>query len=94
MPKAEFNGVVVAESEVTIVVEGNHYFPKDSLNWDYFSDSAANQTVCPWKGTADYYDLSVDGESAEGVAWTYHEPKSKAEQIRDYVAFYPSVKVS
>lgn len=94
MPKAEFNGVVIAESEDTIVVEGNHYFPKDSVKWDYFSESSAPQTVCSWKGVADYYDLSVGGESASGVAWTYHEPMDKAEQIRDYVAFYPSIQVS
>ncbi|NNL48786.1 MAG: DUF427 domain-containing protein, partial [Acidimicrobiia bacterium] len=81
MPAATFNGVVIAESDHTIVVEGNHYFPKDSVKWDYLSESSARQTVCPWKGLADYYDLEVDGEQARGVAWTYHEPKSEAAQI-------------
>ncbi len=93
MPAATFNGVVVAESDETIMVEGNHYFPRDSVQWDYFSESDARQTVCPWKGVADYFDLAVAGESARGVAWTYHDPKSEAEQIRDYVAFYPKVSV-
>ena len=94
MPTAEFNGVVVAESDETVVVEGNHYFPKDSIKWEYFSESAAPQTVCGWKGTADYYDLDVNGESATGVAWTYHDPKEAAAEIRDYLAFYPKVAVS
>ena len=94
MAKATFNGTVVAESNDTVMVEGNHYFPKESVNWDYFTDSSAAQTVCPWKGLADYYDLEVDGQSARGVAWTYHDPKSEAEHIRDHVAFYPQVRVS
>lgn len=94
MPSAMFNGVVIAESNDTVVVEGNHYFPKDSVRWDYFTENDERQTVCPWKGVANYYDVDVDGETAEGVAWTYHEPKSEAVQIRDYVAFYPKVRVS
>lgn len=94
MPTATFNGVVVAQSDDTVVVEGNHYFPQESVVWDFFTESAARQTICPWKGVAAYYDLQIGGDSAPAVAWTYHDPKPAAEQIRDHVAFYPKVRVS
>jgi uncharacterized protein (DUF427 family) len=92
--RATVNGTVIAESNETVVVEGNHYFPADSIKKEHFVAAASNlTTVCPWKGTASYYDIVVDGETLETVAWTYPEPKSDAENIRDHVAFYPAVTV-
>ncbi len=93
MPQAVFNGTVIAESEETIVVEGNHYFPPDSLNAEFFSETPGYNTTCPWKGLASYYDVKVEEQSAPGVAWTYKEPSSAASNIKDYVAFYPKVKI-
>jgi uncharacterized protein (DUF427 family) len=92
MAKATFNGQVVAQSDHTVIVEGNHYFPPDSIDKQYFSEHDRT-TVCPWKGTASYYTVSVDGQHAEAAAWYYPEPKAKADNIRDHVAFYPAVKV-
>jgi len=93
MATATFNGQVVAESDATIVVEGNHYFPPDSINRDYFLEHDRT-SVCGWKGTANYYTVSVDGESAEAAAWYYASPKEKAAEIVNYVAFYPAVTVT
>jgi len=87
--KAVYNGTVIAESDATVVVEGNHYFPPDSVRAEFLSS-----TVCPWKGTSSYYDVTVDGQTASNVAWCYPEPKEKAAQIKDHVAFYPVVTVS
>jgi uncharacterized protein (DUF427 family) len=92
VPKAIWNGVVIAQSDATIKVEGNHYFPPESVNPDYLKASAA-QTVCPWKGTAAYYDVVVDGEVAQGAAWHYPDPKPAAADIKNYVAFWRGVKV-
>ncbi len=92
MPKAVWNGTVVAESDETIVMEGNHYFPPDSLKREYFVESSAH-TTCPWKGVASYYDVEVDGETAHGGAWYYPTPSSAAAQIKDYVAFWRGVRV-
>lgn len=92
MPRAIFNGKVIAESEDTEIIEGNVYFPPDSIKEQYFQQSA-HTTICGWKGTANYYSLSVGGKSAENAAWTYHDPKPEAARIRDYVAFYPIVTV-
>jgi len=92
MAKAIWNGIVLAESDNTEMVEGNHYFPPDSINWEYFSDHTKS-TVCPWKGTASYYTVEANGESAEATAWTYHTPKDAASQIKDHVAFWGTVKV-
>ena len=91
--KAMWNGKVVAESDQTIVVEGNHYFPPDSLHREFFQPSDRH-TVCPWKGQASYYDVAVDGKVSEGGAWYYPEPKQAAAQIRDYVAFWRGVTVT
>lgn len=90
--KASIDNVVLAESDETIVVEGNHYFPPSSVNWDHFSETD-HSTICGWKGTASYYSVSVDGTDLDNVAWTYAEPKEEAAEIKDYIAFYPQVAV-
>lgn len=92
MPKAIWKGVVLAESDNTKIVEGNHYFPSDSLNREYFQESEAH-SVCPWKGTASYYDVVVNGDVNRGAAWTYPSPKSAAENIAGHVAFWRGVEV-
>ncbi len=92
MPKAVWNGAVLAESDETIVVEGNHYFPPDSINHDYFADSS-NHTRCPWKGKASYYNVVVNGESNSDAAWYYPDPSKAANEIKDYVAFWRGVTV-
>ena len=92
MAKAVFNGTVIAESDATIVVEGNHYFPPESIMREHFV-AHDRTTVCPWKGTASYFTVQVGDAQAEAAAWTYAAPKDKAEQIRDHVAFYPAVTV-
>ena len=85
--KAVVGDTVVAESDDTIVVEGNHYFPPDSIEADYFKSSDLH-TVCGWKGTASYYDIEVDGQTLDNVAWYYPEPLEAAATIKDHVAFY------
>lgn len=90
--RALWNGVVVAESDATVVVEGNHYFPPASLNREYFVDSDTH-TVCPWKGTASYYSITVDGQTNVDAAWVYPTPKEAASEIADHVAFWRGVKV-
>ncbi len=90
--KAIWNGETIAESNDTIVVENNHYFPKDSVKADYLTDSSTHST-CPWKGLASYYSLSVDGKTNPDAAWYYPEPKQAASQIKGYVAFWKGVKV-
>ena len=92
MAKATWNGATLAESPTTKVVEGNHYFPPESVNRDYFTDSAAT-SVCGWKGTANYYDIVVDGQTNEQAAWYYASPKPEAEEIAGYVAFWKGVEV-
>ncbi len=91
--KAIFNNVVIAESDHTVVVEGNHYFPPDSVKHEFFTDSSLS-TVCPWKGTASYYNIAVDGQQSSNAAWYYPTPKDAAQQIKDHIAFYPIVKVT
>ena len=81
------DGVVLAESDRTIVVEGNHYFPPDSVNWDRFRDSD-HISVCPWKGRASYYDVVVGGKVVGNAGWAYHDPTAAALPIKDYEAFY------
>ena len=93
MPQAVFNGTVIADSDETVIVEGNHYFPPGSVRTEFFSETAGHHTTCPWKGVASYYDVQVEEESARGVAWTYKDPSSAAANIKDYVAFYPKVKI-
>jgi len=92
MVKAIWNGQVIAESDATIVVEGNHYFPASSVRSEVLENSSTT-TVCPWKGTAHYYTLVVDGAKNPDAAWYYPEPKAAAEEIRGRVAFWKGVKV-
>ncbi|NJM09146.1 DUF427 domain-containing protein [Candidatus Gracilibacteria bacterium] len=92
MPKAVWNGAVIAESDNTIVVEGNHYFPPDAIKKENFSESSTH-TVCSWKGTASYFDVVVDGQVNKDAAWYYPEPKDAAQNISGYVAFWRGVKV-
>jgi uncharacterized protein (DUF427 family) len=92
--KAVFNGHVIAESDATVVVEGNHYFPPESVKLEFFSEPTGRSTHCPWKGEASYRDVVVGGEIASNAAWFYAEPKEKAAEIKGHVAFYPVVAVS
>jgi uncharacterized protein (DUF427 family) len=91
--KAIWNGEVLAESDETIVVEGNHYFPPEAINEEYFQESSAH-TVCPWKGSASYYDVVVDGNVNSNAAWYYPTPKQAAKNIEGYVAFWRGVRVT
>lgn len=93
MPKAMWKDRVIAESPDTVMVEGNHYFPAGSISQEYFVPTETH-TVCPWKGTASYYTLEVDGEQNKDAAWSYPEPKEAAENIRDHYAFWKGVTVS
>ncbi len=90
--KAIWNNATLAESDETVVVEGNHYFPADSIVATRFEPSD-HQTICPWKGTASYYPLVVDGKRNENAAWYYAEPKDAARQIRGRIAFWKGVEV-
>ena len=92
MPKAVWNGTVIADSANTEVVEGNHYFPPDAINKEYFRESAAT-TVCGWKGTANYYDVVIGDDTNEQAAWYYADPKPEAANIKGYVAFWKGVTV-
>ncbi|MDQ6884107.1 MAG: DUF427 domain-containing protein [Candidatus Dormibacteraeota bacterium] len=94
MPKAKavWNGVTLAESDQTIVVEGNHYFPPDSVKREAFQPSATH-TICSWKGEASYYTVVADGKTNADAAWFYPAPKPEANEIKDYVAFWKGVKV-
>jgi uncharacterized protein (DUF427 family) len=92
MAKAMWEGAVLAESNATVEVEGNQYFPPDAIHKEYFKPSEAH-TECPWKGTASYYDVEVNGKRNAGAAWFYPEPKAAAKQIKGYVAFWKGVKV-
>ena len=87
MPKATLNGVTLAESDHTEVVEGNHYFPPESLNRDLFQASDTG-THCPWKGDASHLSVEVDGSVVTDAAWYYPEPMDAARNIKDHVAFY------
>lgn len=90
--KAVWKGKVLADSDETVVVEGNHYFPAESLRREHFRESATH-TTCPWKGLASYYDVVVDGETNRDAAWFYPEPKDAAKEIKDRVAFWRGVTV-
>jgi len=92
MPRATWNGVVLAQSERCEVVEGNQYFPPDAVNRAYLKESATH-TVCSWKGTASYYDVVVNGETNKDAAWYYPEPKDAARQIKGYIAFWRGVRI-
>lgn len=91
--KARWNGEVIAESSDTVVVEGNHYFPRSSVREDVLVESATT-TECGWKGTANYYSLSVGGETNADAAWVYRDPKPAAAEIKDHLAFWKGVEVS
>ena len=93
MKRATWNGVVLAESDATVVVEGNHYFPPASLRRETFAAST-HHTTCPWKGEASYYSLDADGKRNENAAWFYPDPKPAAREIKDHVAFWKGVTVS
>jgi len=90
--KAIWNGQVIAESDQTKNVEGNQYFPKESVNMEFFISSETN-TVCHWKGTASYFDVVVDGAVNKDAAWYYPSPSEKAQPIKDYIAFWRGVTV-
>lgn len=92
MTKAIWNGVVLAESDHTEMVEGNHYFPPEALRRQYFRESDRH-TTCPWKGLASYYDIAAGDQVARNAAWYYPDPKPAAANIRNHVAFYGMVKI-
>ena len=92
MPKATWNGAIIAESESTEIIEGNHYFPMDSVHKGLLRESDTH-TVCHWKGTASYYSLVVNGEVNEDAAWCYPAPKPAAAEIAGHVAFWKGVEV-
>lgn len=91
--KAEWNGAVIAESDETVVVEGNHYFPADAVDQAHVRPSNT-KSVCPWKGTASYYDVVTGDDVNADAAWYYPDPKEAAENIRGHVAFWKGVQVS
>jgi uncharacterized protein (DUF427 family) len=91
--KATWNGTVLAESDATEVVEGNHYFPPSAIRREYFKPSDTH-SVCPWKGTASYYTVEVDGKQNPDAAWFYPQTKNAAANITGYVAFWKGVKVT
>ncbi|MDC7998725.1 DUF427 domain-containing protein [Gilvibacter sediminis] len=90
--KAIWNDQIIAESDNTVVVEGNHYFPPSTIKSEFFKDSQTHST-CPWKGEASYYTLSVDGSENPDAAWYYPNPKDAASEIKDHVAFWKGVSV-
>ena len=90
--KATWNGKVLAESDETVVVEGNHYFPRESVKEEFFEESATH-TTCPWKGEASYFNVVADGQVNKDAAWYYPEPKDAAKEIKGHVAFWKGVKV-
>ena len=90
--KATWNGATIAESDATIVIENNPYFPPESVNPDYLRESE-HHTTCPWKGVASYYDVVVDGQENPNAAWYYPDPSEAAAQIKNYVAFWKGVRV-
>ena len=92
MVKAVWNGATIAESDDTVIVEGNHYFPRDAVDASLLRPSDTH-SVCPWKGTASYYSLVVDGAENKDAAWYYPETKPKADNIRDRIAFWKGVQV-
>ena len=92
MAKAIFNNTVIAESNKTVMVEGNHYFPASAIKSEYFQKNSRT-SACPWKGTANYYDVVVNGKTARAAAWYYSSPKKAASEIKDHVAFWGDVRV-
>jgi uncharacterized protein (DUF427 family) len=92
MVQAVWNDAVIAESDETVVVEGNHYFPRASVREDVLRDSS-KQTRCPWKGLASYFTIEVDGKTNPDAAWYYPQPSDAAKNIADHVAFWKGVEV-
>jgi len=92
MARATWNDAVLAESDKTVVVEGNQYFPPDSMRAEFFRPSSTH-TTCPWKGTASYYDVEVNGKVNKDAAWYYPSPLEAAKNITGYVAFWKGVQV-
>jgi uncharacterized protein (DUF427 family) len=92
MPRAIWNGVVIAESSKTVVVEGNHYFPPDAIKEEHFRPSETH-SECGWKGTANYYSLAVNGKENRDAAWYYPTPKEAAKQIAGHIAFWKGVQI-
>ena len=92
MAKAIWNETVIAESDDTVEIEGNHYFPRDAVN-DANVRASSQETVCPWKGTANYFDVVVDDKVNEGAAWYYADPKPAAKSIQGRVAFWRGISV-
>jgi uncharacterized protein (DUF427 family) len=90
--RAVWNGVVLAESEDTIVVEGNHYFPDAALRREYFTPSAS-KSLCPWKGIASYYSITVNGATNPNAGWYYPHPSPLARKIKNRVAFWNGIEV-
>lgn len=91
--KAIWNGQVLAESDDTIIIENNHYFPPESINKEFFLNSETH-TTCPWKGVASYYTIKVDGQENRDAAWYYPETSSAAHGIKGYIAFWRGVEVT
>ena len=91
--KAMWNNAVLAESDQTVIVEGNHYFPPEAVNRQYLKPSDTH-TTCPWKGQAWYYHVEVDGEVNKDAAWYYPDPKNAAQNIKNHVAFWKGVEVT
>jgi uncharacterized protein (DUF427 family) len=92
MAKASWNGTVIAETDNGVIVEGNVYFPQESVNTAYLRESSTT-TACPWKGTAHYYSVVVDGETNPDAAWYYPEPKDAASNIKGHIAFWRGIEV-
>jgi uncharacterized protein (DUF427 family) len=90
--RAVWNGVVIAESDSTVLVEGNHYFPKEAVKQAYLRASDTH-TTCPWKGVASYYSIEVDGMVNRDAAWYYAQPKTAANHVKDRIAFWRGVKI-
>lgn len=90
---AKWNGTIIAKSDNTVVVENNHYFPRESIELEYFKDSDYH-TICPWKGEASYFDIEVDGRKNENAAWYYPNTKDAAKEIENMVAFWKGIEVS
>lgn len=92
MVKATWNGETIAESDATVLLEGNHYFPRGSVNPAFLVESSTT-SICPWKGKASYYSLLVNGQSSPDAAWYYPDPSSAAANIKDHIAFWRGVTV-
>ena len=93
MINAQWYGAVIAQSDRTIEIEGNHYFPPDSVDSQFLHPSDTHST-CPWKGLASYYNIKIDGKINKDAAWYYPEPKEAASEIKGYIAFWKGVTVS